>query len=109
MPHLEKHGIVTRLVVDDKPFIILGGELGNSSFTSVEYMEPVWSKLKALNINTVLAPVYRELIEPEEGRFDNNQWKVVRHLNGVQTHQGRHIRIFKRDFSIIRFELYNYN
>ena len=69
-PHLEKHGKVTRLIVEGKPFIIRGGELGNSSFTSMEYMAPVWPKLKALNLNTVLAPVYWELIEPVEGKFD---------------------------------------
>lgn len=70
LPHLEKHGTATQLIVDGQPFIIRGGELGNSSFTSVEYMQPVWQKLKDLNINTVLAPVYWELIEPEEGKFD---------------------------------------
>ncbi len=70
IPHLEKTGKTTRLIVEDQPFIILGGELGNSTFTSVENMEPVWPKLKALNLNTILAPVYWELIEPEEGKFD---------------------------------------
>lgn len=70
IPHLEKQGNTTRLIVDDKPFIIRGGELGNSTFTSMEYMAPVWPKLKALNLNTVLAPVYWELIEPVEGKFD---------------------------------------
>jgi hypothetical protein len=33
-------------------------------------MQPVWPKLVALNINTVLAPVYWELIEPAEGKMD---------------------------------------
>ncbi|MBX2966360.1 MAG: DUF5597 domain-containing protein [Cyclobacteriaceae bacterium] len=70
IPHLQKQGNVTRLIVEDKPFIILGGELGNSSFTSVEYMEPVWPRLKAMNLNTVLAPVYWELIEPEKGVYN---------------------------------------
>ena len=69
-PHLEKTGLTTHLVVDGKPFIILGGELGNSSFTSLEYMEPIWPKLNAMNLNTVLAPVYWELIEPVEGKFE---------------------------------------
>lgn len=70
IPHLQKSGDVFQLTVEDKPFIILGGELGNSTFTSVENMKPVWPKLKAMNLNTVLAPVYWELIEPEQGAFD---------------------------------------
>ncbi len=70
IPHLKKQGKTTQLILDDKPFLILGGELGNSSFTSVEYMEPIWSRLTTMNLNTVLAPVYWELIEPVEGTFD---------------------------------------
>jgi len=69
-PYLQKTGYATRLIVDEKPFLILGGELGNSSFTSLAYMAPIWPKLVAMNLNTVLAPVYWELIEPEEGKFD---------------------------------------
>ena len=33
-------------------------------------MKPHWSRLTALGLNTVLAPVYWDLIEPQEGRFD---------------------------------------
>ncbi len=69
IPHLSKIGNTTQLIVDGKPFLILGGELGNSSFTSLEYMEPVWSNLKAMNLNTILVPIYWELIEPAEGEF----------------------------------------
>lgn len=69
-PHLKKKGTATQLIVDGKPFLVLGGELGNSSFTSLEYMAPVWAKLKAMNLNTVLVPVYWELIEPREGEFE---------------------------------------
>ena len=49
-PHLEMQGKVTQLTVDGKHFIVRGGELGNSSFTSMEYMAPLWSKLKDLNL-----------------------------------------------------------
>ena len=70
IPFLTKQGNTTQLFVNDEPYIILGGELGNSTFTSVESMEPVWSKLKAMNLNTVLAPVYWEIIEPQEGVYD---------------------------------------
>ena len=33
-------------------------------------MRPVWPRLAAMHLNTVLAPVSWELIEPEEGKFD---------------------------------------
>jgi hypothetical protein len=69
-PHLEKRGSKTQLVVDGKPLLMLGGELHNSSSSSVEYMKSVWPRLAAMHLNTVLLPVAWETIEPEEGKFD---------------------------------------
>ena len=70
LPRLVKANGVTRLYVQGKPFLILGGELGNSTTSSLDYMRPVWSKCKSMHLNTVLAPVYWELLEPAEGQFD---------------------------------------
>jgi len=70
LPHLEIRGNVTQLMVDGKPYLILGGELHNSSSSSLSYMKPIWPQLAAMHLNTVLAPVSWELIEPEEGKFD---------------------------------------
>lgn len=70
IPFLRKQGSATQLMVDNKPFLVLAGELGNSSSSDLEYMRPIWSKLAAMNLNTVLVPVYWELIEPTEGKFD---------------------------------------
>ncbi|MFT3934569.1 MAG: DUF5597 domain-containing protein [Chitinophagaceae bacterium] len=61
---------VAQLQVKGKPFLILGGETGNSSASDMSYMRPYWQKFKAMHLNTILAPVYWELMEPEEGRFD---------------------------------------
>jgi hypothetical protein len=70
IPHLEKQGTATQLIVDGKPFLVVGAELNNSSASSLEYMRPLWPKIAATNLNTVLATVSWELMEPEEGRFD---------------------------------------
>jgi hypothetical protein len=70
IPHLEKRGNATQLIVDGKPFLILGGELHNSSSSSVAYMKSVWPRMTAMRMNTVLLPVAWETIEPEEGKFD---------------------------------------
>ncbi|HEU5403732.1 MAG TPA: beta-galactosidase [Terriglobales bacterium] len=70
IPHLQKHGTATELVVNGKPFLMLAGELRNSSASSLDYMRPIWPKLAAIPLNTVLTPVYWELVEPTEGKFD---------------------------------------
>jgi beta-galactosidase GanA len=70
IPYLKKQGSATQLIVDGKPFLILGGELSNSSASSLSYMEPIWAQLTNQNMNTVLAPVSWELVEPQEGKFD---------------------------------------
>ncbi len=70
IPHLQKRGSATQLIVHGKPFLVLGGELGNSSASDLKYMAPIWPRLKAMHLNTVLVPFTWELIEPEEGKFD---------------------------------------
>ena len=68
-PELVRRGEAVQLMVHGKPFLILGGELSNSAASSPAYMAPVWPKLRAMNLNTVLAPVSWQLIEPSEGHF----------------------------------------
>ncbi len=69
-PHLEKRGAATQLIVNGKPFIVLGGELHNSSSSSLDYLDPLWAPIRKMNLNTVLSAVSWELIEPQEGKFD---------------------------------------
>jgi len=70
LPHLKRQGAATQLVVDGKPFILLAGELHNSSATGPAYMESLWPRLKALHLNAVIGTASWELVEPEEGKFD---------------------------------------
>src|SRR3954469_2360157 len=69
-PALDRHGNAAQILVNGRPFLILGGELANSSASSRAYMAPVWPRLRAMGLNTLLAPVSWELIEPVEGRWD---------------------------------------
>jgi beta-galactosidase GanA len=70
VPHLKRNGTIEQLIVDGKPFLILGGELHNSSSSNLEYLKPTWGKLKEMNLNTVLTALSWQLIEPKEGQFD---------------------------------------
>lgn len=68
--HIVEQNGKKMLMVGDKPFIMLSGEVHNSNSSSVEYMEQVYDKADALGLNSLLLPVTWELIEPEEEKFD---------------------------------------
>ena len=72
LPYVKKDekGIFT-LYVDDKPFFCKAGEIHNSSASDPEFMkENVWPNLRGLHMNSVIVPVYWEMIEETEGQYD---------------------------------------
>jgi hypothetical protein len=88
IPRLQKQGTATQLIVDGKPFLALAGELSNSSATNLDYMKLVWPRLVALGkLNTVLAGVSWNQIEPEEGKFDFSVLDGV--IQGARSHNLR--------------------
>jgi hypothetical protein len=71
------------LLVDGKPYLILGGQIHNSSGWPSE-LPQVWKSMADLHANTVAAPVYWEQLEPQQGHFDfSNVDPIVR---GARAH-----------------------
>ena len=71
------------LLVDGKPYLMLGGQLHNSSAWPSE-LPRVFKALEELHANTMEAPVYWEQMEPQEGKFN---WENVDALvNGAREH-----------------------
>lgn len=84
----EVNGIQT-LYVNDEPFFVLGGEIHNSASSSLSYMESdVWPNLKDLNMNSVIAPIYWEQIEAEEGTYN---FEIVDGLIRQARENGMHL------------------
>jgi hypothetical protein len=76
IPQLVKSGGKFTLLVDGKPFIILGGQIHNPN-AFPDLLEPAWPRLKALNANTVEYPVYWNEIEPQEGHFEFGDFDLI--------------------------------
>jgi hypothetical protein len=70
IPHLETRGGATQLIVDGKPFLMLSGEVNNSSGSNIEHMDRTLKAWKESGFNSSLVSVSWEIIEPEEGIFD---------------------------------------
>ena len=70
IPHLVKQGTASHLIVNGKPLLMLAGETGNSSASDLASMNTIWPKVVAMHLNTLVVPVYWELVEPKEGEFN---------------------------------------
>jgi len=71
------------LMVEGRPFLILGGQIHNSSGWPSE-LPQVWQSMAALHANTVEAPVYWEQFEPQPGRFDYTNVDQI--VEGARAH-----------------------
>jgi len=70
MPRIEKSPQGSyRLMVDGRPFLILSGQVSNSSGWK-DQLDRAWPIFNKLNANTAEIPVYWEVIEPRQGEFD---------------------------------------
>ncbi|KAL3467375.1 glycoside hydrolase superfamily [Aspergillus heterothallicus] len=84
IPHLRKTQGGKELVVNGRAFLMLAGELQNSSLTSGEYMDTAWQNLVNTHYNTVLGCVTWEMIEPVEGQFSFEELDKV--ILGARKH-----------------------
>ena len=77
-PQLEhRDNSTARIIANGKPMLMIGGELGNSSASTPEDVKRTFAHLHKMGLNTVLAPISWELIEPEEGQFDMSSLDVI--------------------------------
>jgi len=75
------------LLVDGRPYLMLGGQIHNSSAWPSE-LPQVWKSMEQLHANTVEAPVYWEQLEAQEGHF--NYSNVDQIVEGARAH-GLHV------------------
>jgi hypothetical protein len=88
LPRISKSGDSGQLIVGGKPYLILGGELGNSSAGTAAQADGILPRLAAMHVNTVLMPVAWEQIEPVEGTFD---FSILDHWIDVAREQHLHL------------------
>jgi hypothetical protein len=82
-PHLVQKDGRYALMVEGRPYLILGGQIHNSSAWPSE-LPQVWESMAAMHANTVAAPVYWEQIEAQEGHFDFSNVDQI--VDGARAH-----------------------
>ena len=84
LPRIDRTGKHPALLVDGKPYLMLGEQMNNSSAWPAT-MPAVWSIFDKLGANTLEAPIYWETLEPTDGHFDFAQVDML--LQQAREHQ----------------------
>jgi hypothetical protein len=74
VPHLEKRGLATQLIVDGKPFLVLGAEPPTSGASNLEYLKYMLQVQADTHQNTSDIAVGWNWLEPQKGKYD---FKIV--------------------------------
>jgi beta-galactosidase GanA len=69
LPRLVQEQGRATLMVDGKPYMVLGAQVDNSSGWP-QRLKQVWPAAERMKLNTLEVPVYWEQMEPERGKFD---------------------------------------
>jgi len=88
VPHIRMENGTRQLIVNGQPFLILGGELGNSSAGTAAEADQIVPRVAAMHVNTVLMPVAWEQLEPKEGDFD---FSILDHW--IDTARGHNVHL----------------
>ncbi len=86
VPRVRVENGASQLIVHGQPYVIFGGELGNSSAGTAAQADDILPRLARMQVNTVLTPVTWEQIEPVEGQFDFSildHWIDIARLNNL--------------------------
>lgn len=70
LPRLERDEHGFHLLVDGRPFLILGLQWGCDSCFSVEEMTPLFAEAARMGANTAALPIYWREVEPQPGVYD---------------------------------------
>jgi hypothetical protein len=70
IPHLEKRGLARQLIVDGKPFLVLGAEPPTSGPSNLEYLRYMLQVQADTHQNTSDIAVGWSWIEPQKGKYD---------------------------------------
>jgi len=88
LPTIRIENGASQLLVHGQPFLVLGGELGNSSSGTAAEADTILPQLATLHFNTVLMAVAWDEIEPVEGQFD---FSIPDHWIDVARNQHLHL------------------
>ncbi len=70
IPTIEKTNGTIRLLVDGSPYLMLSGQVHNTSNANADDLGKALDVLAGWHANTAEVPIYWEAIEPQPGQFD---------------------------------------